>query len=549
VRNANSFHAVATIMSIPPQSNQGKALEDCRDYLRTGRCKYGASCKYNHPANVQNGGGIKPLDPSEPMFPVRPNEPVCQYYLKHGTCKFGQACKFDHPPHHAMQALNGGGQVQLMNAGRMNEPVPQLVLNPIGADANGMVLQFLPQRVDEPDCIYFLKNGRCKYGATCRYHHPVHPQQTARRVESKPRRQQDPYNRAGQKVQYVTQMVPSYSNQGGQVIMPYDNNPVTYMNADGSSGPAQSYQIITGSDGVTSYCVPAGSVVVTEQGSSASSIASSSYETAQEHLSDQWSRSRRNGSGGSLSAYTNDGRQQRVFLSHSSSEGNMVQVQRQTRTSSYGSAGEMSSTGLPRNGSGGSWNQRMHGSQYIARQEPNTRSPVIANVQRRIMRRRSPRGGEGSDEGFTMMTSALLHMLDTPEEAAAESYSDDEYLQHVAEQYRTHDQIDVDLFERMSLQDPSVAHHQARHQEETQSYADPAMFEQLSVHAPYTPVNQLSPPSASHEGGGSSWSPTWLGAVQGPDDSADAFSLMHHHKSHAPAPTSSHESDVGLYLP
>jgi hypothetical protein len=51
-----------------------------------------------------------PVDPSEPMFPVRLNEPVCQYYVKHGTCKFGQACKFNHPVQVPLQAtsMNGG---------------------------------------------------------------------------------------------------------------------------------------------------------------------------------------------------------------------------------------------------------------------------------------------------------------------------------------------------------------------------------------------------------------------------------------------------------
>jgi hypothetical protein len=535
-------------MSIPPRGPQGKVMEDCRDYLRTGRCKYGASCKYNHPANVQNGGGIKPLDPSEPLFPSRPDEPVCQYFLKHGTCKFGQACKFDHPPQHAMQIMSGGGQMHVLNVGHLNEQaVPQLLLNPMGTETNSMVLQFLPQRVDEPDCIYFLKNGRCKYGATCRYHHPVHPQQTARRVvESKPRaRQPDPFHRSGLKVQYVTQMVPSY--QGGQqVLMSYDNNnPVAFINMDGTSGSAQSYQIIPSSDGVTSYCVPSGSVGLTEQGSSASSIASSSYETTQEHLNDQWSRSRRNGSGGSLSAYSNDGRQQRVFLSHSASEGNIARVQ--GRSSSYGSAGEMgvAPTGLPRNGS---WSQRMQNIQYRSRQEPNPRSPVANNVQRRMMMRRRDRRGEGPDEGFTMMTSALLHMLDTPEEAAADTYSDEEYRQHIAEHYGANDEMDYDLFERMSLQDPSVAH-EANLQGGSPSYVDPGLFEQHSIHSTYTSGNQLSQPSAATHGEtSSSWSPTWLGAVQGLDDSGNAFSLMHH-KSHAPASTISHDSDVGLYLP
>eukprot|EP00816_Leptocylindrus_hargravesii_P004024 CAMPEP_0196802150 /NCGR_PEP_ID=MMETSP1362-20130617/1825_1 /TAXON_ID=163516 /ORGANISM="Leptocylindrus danicus, Strain CCMP1856" /LENGTH=461 /DNA_ID=CAMNT_0042173367 /DNA_START=389 /DNA_END=1774 /DNA_ORIENTATION=- len=112
---------------------------DCRDYLRTGRCKYGESCKYHHPPNVQNGGGIASINPSEPPFPLRPGEPACQYFLKHGTCKFGQTCKFHHPP----------------TKSQSNMP------------------ELLPQRPGEPDCIYFLRNGRCKYGATCKYHHPL----------------------------------------------------------------------------------------------------------------------------------------------------------------------------------------------------------------------------------------------------------------------------------------------------------------------------------------------------------------------------------------
>lgn len=140
-------------MSQYPQ-RPGEA-ENCRDFLRTGRCKYGDSCKYHHPPNVQNGGGVRaPLNPGEPPFPIRRGEPSCQYYLKHGTCKFGQTCKFNHPPMSPKQAAT------------------------LAANASGspFVLSndnFLPQRPTEPDCIYFLRNGRCKYGSTCKYHHPL----------------------------------------------------------------------------------------------------------------------------------------------------------------------------------------------------------------------------------------------------------------------------------------------------------------------------------------------------------------------------------------
>jgi len=151
---------------------------DCRDYLRTGRCKYGESCKYHHPV----GGAKTPSDPREPPFPIRPNEPPCQYYLKHGTCKFGQTCKFHHPAH--ILATGGTGATVYMNLGSVNILAQQKCCSFVNddRDVNGAVnechpnrsfVQLLPQRPAEADCIYFLRNGRCKYGATCKYHHPT----------------------------------------------------------------------------------------------------------------------------------------------------------------------------------------------------------------------------------------------------------------------------------------------------------------------------------------------------------------------------------------
>lgn len=536
------------MMSVTPQlaGSSGKMIEDCRDYLRTGRCKYGASCKYNHPPNVQNGGGLKPVDPSEPLFPSRPNEPICQYYLKHGTCKFGQACKFDHPPQNAMHVVAVGGQVQFMNMGHQMNNEPQaptpLVLNPMVTDTNGMVLQFLPQRVDEPDCIYFLKNGRCKYGATCRYHHPVAPQGSRRVLESKPRRQPDPYSRGGQNVQYVAQMYPNYTPNRG--IQAYDNSPTTFVNSDGNNGSSHSFQIVTGSDGITSYCIPTGSAVPTEPGSSASSIASS-YEMSQEHMNDQWNRARRNGSGSSLNGvYANDGKPQRVFLTQSVSDGNIVP--RQSRSTSYGSANEMNSSSLPRNIPAGSWNQRAQHMPYGIRQDTGnvSASPDPSQIQRRLVRRRDPRG-PGHDEGFTMMTSALLNMLDTPEEAIGENISDDEYFYEGTVENEDVDQLDYNIFQRMSLQDQNDTRTTMSH-DVTSSYVDRTSFEQVSMKAKYILSDKMSPSEETRTAEtGQSWSPSWLGAVDGPDDTGFTFSLL----PPSTPPTQSNDAEVGLYFP
>jgi Zinc finger C-x8-C-x5-C-x3-H type (and similar) len=388
-------------------------VEDCRDYLRTGRCKYGASCKYSHPSNVQSGGGMKaPINPGEPMFPLRPAEPICQYYMKHGTCKFGQACKFHHPPpslhHHllhsgqSLHALMGGGTAatsngassraaggfagpatMLMSLGGQHHAVVtasadhhqsgggagagaphSLLCNPIGTDpaSGSMILQFLPQRPDEPDCIYFLKNGRCKYGATCRYHHPIAPYQpnSAGRhqhrlvVDDPPRRLPPMHSQTVVRMvsggggmnssrggggsppdsspsssyrvhsgTYASQMIPAYGTQRSSSSSSLAGgggaNDVQYLNIDTlSSSPLQPVPVVS-MDGTTSYAYPIASSTAAaagahatshphhgnEHNSSASSLASS-YETAAGSSLDHqalWNRARRNGSGGSLNAY------------------------------------------------------------------------------------------------------------------------------------------------------------------------------------------------------------------------------------------------------
>lgn len=38
---------------------------------------------------------------------------ICPYYLKTGTCKFGATCKFDHPPPgEVMEKAHGTGEAK-----------------------------------------------------------------------------------------------------------------------------------------------------------------------------------------------------------------------------------------------------------------------------------------------------------------------------------------------------------------------------------------------------------------------------------------------------
>ncbi|PSS06445.1 Zinc finger CCCH domain-containing protein [Actinidia chinensis var. chinensis] len=68
---------------------------DCQYYLKTGDCKFGTSCRFNHPLAwliPKTNCVLSPLG-----LPLRPGELPCAFYLQNGSCKFGNTCKFDHP--------------------------------------------------------------------------------------------------------------------------------------------------------------------------------------------------------------------------------------------------------------------------------------------------------------------------------------------------------------------------------------------------------------------------------------------------------------------
>ncbi|KAJ4705725.1 Zinc finger CCCH domain-containing protein [Melia azedarach] len=121
--------------------------KDCAHYMQTRTCKFGDSCKFDHPLWVPEGGipdwKEVPLITSE-WLPDRPGEPDCPYFLKTKKCKFGLKCKFNHPKDKLI-ALSDSGNADVST---------------------------LPERPSEPPCAFYLKNGICKFGATCKFHHP-----------------------------------------------------------------------------------------------------------------------------------------------------------------------------------------------------------------------------------------------------------------------------------------------------------------------------------------------------------------------------------------
>ncbi|KAK2971271.1 hypothetical protein RJ640_005100 [Escallonia rubra] len=167
----------ATTESLPERPGE----PDCP----TQRCKFGLRCKFNHPKAPVNA----PENADVSILPERPSEPPCaflvinlviildaileQFYTKTGKCKFGATCKFHHPKDIFIPSVGqengGGGQAQAVK----NEPIGDM--NPVKPLFTPALLhnsKGLPIRLGEVDCPFYLKTGSCKYGATCRYNHP-----------------------------------------------------------------------------------------------------------------------------------------------------------------------------------------------------------------------------------------------------------------------------------------------------------------------------------------------------------------------------------------
>ncbi|KAK7317441.1 hypothetical protein RJT34_01681 [Clitoria ternatea] len=143
-----------TVTSETPPERPGEP--DCPYFLKTQRCKFGSKCKFNHPRVSSENADVSGL-------PDRPSEPPCAFYMKTGKCKFGAACKFHHPK-----------DIQIQLPDELNHAVELTQTNSMigGLTADMQNSKGLPVRLGEVDCPFYMKTGSCKYGASCRYNHP-----------------------------------------------------------------------------------------------------------------------------------------------------------------------------------------------------------------------------------------------------------------------------------------------------------------------------------------------------------------------------------------
>ncbi|KAK6117356.1 hypothetical protein DH2020_048874 [Rehmannia glutinosa] len=247
---------VDNVNRVDPRAREGPLVprQHLEYYMRTGMCKFGASCKYHHPKH--GIGSSAPVTLNIYGYPLRPGEKECSYYVKTGQCKFGVTCKYHHPQPAGIQApppapapavypsgpspsvqssqqygvLQGNWPVarpamipgsyvpgsygpMLLPPGVVPVPgwtpypapvspvaspgtQPAVGASPIygitqlspsataytgpylsitssaGPSSSNLKEHAFPERPGQPECQYYLRTGDCKFGATCKYHHP-----------------------------------------------------------------------------------------------------------------------------------------------------------------------------------------------------------------------------------------------------------------------------------------------------------------------------------------------------------------------------------------
>ncbi|KAL2470337.1 Zinc finger CCCH domain-containing protein 32 [Abeliophyllum distichum] len=196
--------------------------KECSYYVKTGLCKFGATCKYHHPmpAGIQMptpapGPGPLPAPaavpaPAPAMYPaMQPlsiqtpqqygvfpgNWPVARPAMLPGSYVPGTYGHMLLPPgvvpvpgwtpyqapaspaaSPSAQPTAGAGPIygitQLSSSAAAYTGPYLSITSSAGPSGSSQKEQAYPERPGQPECQYYLKTGDCKFGSTCKYHHP-----------------------------------------------------------------------------------------------------------------------------------------------------------------------------------------------------------------------------------------------------------------------------------------------------------------------------------------------------------------------------------------
>ncbi|XVF80510.1 hypothetical protein PTKIN_Ptkin15bG0079300 [Pterospermum kingtungense] len=180
--------------------------KECSYYLKTGQCKFGITCKFHHP---QPTGTSMPASAPQFYQPVQsPSVPIPEQYGgpstsvrvarppilpgsyvhgAYGPVLFSPGVVpipgWSHYSAPVSPALSPGAQpavgaTSLYGLMQLSSSTPSLagpypsLPSYTDLSSSNQKEQTFPERPGEPECQYYLRTGDCKFGSSCRYHHP-----------------------------------------------------------------------------------------------------------------------------------------------------------------------------------------------------------------------------------------------------------------------------------------------------------------------------------------------------------------------------------------
>lgn len=180
--------------------------KECSYYLKTGQCKFGITCKFHHPQPAgssipasapqfypsvqsptvpipeQYGGAGSSLRVARP--PLLPGSYVPGAYghvlISPGVVPMTGWSPYSAPVSPALSpgAQPGVGATSLYEVTQLSSSSSLLTVayppgpSPAGPSRSSQKEQVFPERPGEPECQYYMRTGDCKFGSSCRYHHP-----------------------------------------------------------------------------------------------------------------------------------------------------------------------------------------------------------------------------------------------------------------------------------------------------------------------------------------------------------------------------------------
>lgn len=182
--------------------------KECSYYVKTGQCKFGATCKFHHPApanipvpspapqvasiptpvpqsalypSVQSPSGV----PSQQygLVMARPSMLPGSYVQGPYPMLFSPGMvhmpgwnPYQAPVSPGTQPTVGSSSVFGMPPLSASAPAYtgpyQLLPSSMGPSSNIQMDATFPERPGQQECQYYMKTGDCKFGSSCRYHHP-----------------------------------------------------------------------------------------------------------------------------------------------------------------------------------------------------------------------------------------------------------------------------------------------------------------------------------------------------------------------------------------